>query len=189
MDVAAFLRGNADIQRCPHDVITANGARRRDIEATLVERTKSAVQLFALVNEQVKKDATVRRGQSTMYLLRKHSGAWVLSSQELKDGQKREARNICTNDTAVVDLVKEIFKGYEFHVESSELRLTTLPTYGYHTLTVSWRVSTADDDLSAAWAKAMDIIKAQAARVLQEQQPAAGKLAVQEEEAENKFFD
>ena len=62
MDVAAVLeKGNVDIETCTQQVLDAAEAKRRIVEATIVVRANSAVELFALLNEQVKKSVAERR--------------------------------------------------------------------------------------------------------------------------------
>jgi hypothetical protein len=85
-------------------------ANRRAVEAKLVERANSAVELFALVNAQLKVDAmTAGRGASTLYLRKRASassanGTWSLGSASASD------KPISEDDTAVVRLVKDIFE-------------------------------------------------------------------------------
>ena len=62
MNVAAVLeKGNVDIETCTQQVLNAAEAKRRIVEATIVVRANSAVELFALLNEQVKKSVAERR--------------------------------------------------------------------------------------------------------------------------------
>jgi hypothetical protein len=65
----------------------------------------------------------------------------------------------------VIRLVKKILSGFKYQVDSdNQVHRSTFR------LTVR-RLPLGGDDLVDAWAEAMDVIKAQAARVLQEKQP------------------
>lgn len=82
-------------------------------------------------------------------------------------------RRLSEYDTAVANLDKDILKGFKYRAASSTVAPDTLK------LTVSWRSSPpAVDDMSTAYAETIAIIKAQAARVRQDQQqPVSGQPA------------
>ena len=119
---------------------------RRYSKEIVVKRSNSAVRLFRIVNEQVKKDALAGCGVSTVH---------------------------ADDDKQTVELVKEIFEDYGYSV-----KLIQLQQYGVNVnsffLKVTWSpTDVISNSVSAVWSKTKDIIKAQAALVLQSQKPSA----------------
>jgi hypothetical protein len=64
-----------------HKDITVIEARRKAVEATVVERANAAAQICAYVNEQVKHSATAGRGQIKVYLRKLASGLVYISNR------------------------------------------------------------------------------------------------------------
>lgn len=161
-DVVAAHLLDADLLLRSQTVLTVDEAKGLAVKA----RSISAGQLLALVNDRLNKDATAGRGVSTMQLYKltswpasRPAGAWSLSPA---NGYLTE------DDNAVVRLVKTILSGIKYDVEISTFQSVEGTTTVR--LTVRW-LSPAGDDLSAIWTEAMDVIKAQAARVLRDKQP------------------
>jgi hypothetical protein len=195
MDVAAMLRGN--VKRCSRTVLDAAEAdrqsanigtemQRQRVKAVVVERSNSAVQLFELVSEQVERDVAAGLGDSKMILYRSagSTGSWkLLLPRATPPADWSSKGTLSADDYASLQLVKEIFEGFKYRVEDDTPRKYAGT---YCAFNVIWRspeynAATAESNaIASAWDEMKDIIKAQAAGVLDAQQSESG----QEEEAD-----
>jgi hypothetical protein len=147
---------------------------RRVIKAKVVIRSNSAAEVFGVINAMVMRDVAAGLGKNKMDLHKSSSGSLDVLSVEswacergtsmfgtfYMDVRYKKVKStrfkLSKDDVAALQLVKEIFEGYNYSVSMTGCYTGSYVRFMY----IRWSPS-AVTDLSVAWSKAKDI-KAQA---------------------------